>query len=65
MFQVLKSLGGSEIWLAVSAQARVSSSTFRRALASKLDDQVARELAGFFGDLFTVEGLVPSLGPIG
>ena len=57
VFQVLKSLGGSEISLAVSAQARVSRFDIPKALASKLDDQVARELAGFFGDLFTVEGL--------
>ena len=57
MFQVIKSLGGSEISLAVSAQARVSRFDIPKALASKLDDQVARSLAGFFGDLFTVEGL--------
>jgi hypothetical protein len=57
VFSVLKSLLGSEIALAVNAQGRVLRFDLPKALVSTIEDQVTRELAGFFGDLFTADGL--------
>jgi hypothetical protein len=57
LFRVLKSLLGSEIALAVNAQGRVLRFDLPKVLASTMEDQVTRELAGFFGDLFTADGL--------
>ena len=57
LFSVLKSLLGSEIALAVNAQGRVLRFDLPKVLVSTMEDQVTRELAGFFGDLFTADGL--------
>ena len=57
VFGVLKSLLGSEIALAVNAQGRVSRFELPKVLVSTMEGQVARELAGFYGDLFTADGL--------
>ena len=57
VFSVLKSLLGSEIALAVNAQGRVLRFDLPKVLVSTMEGQVARELAGFFGDLFTADGL--------
>jgi Family of unknown function (DUF6263) len=57
VISVLKSLLGSEIALAVNAQGRVLRFDLPKLLISTMEDQVARELAGFFGDLFTADGL--------
>ena len=57
LFRVLKSLLGSEIALAVNAQGRVLRFDLPKVLVSTMADQVTRELAGFFGDLFTTDGL--------
>jgi hypothetical protein len=57
VFSVLKSLLGSEITLVVNAQGRVLRFDLPKVLDSTMEDQVTRELAGFFGDLFTADGL--------
>ncbi len=57
LFSVLKSLLGSEIALAVNAQGRVLRFDLPKVLVSTMEDRVTRELAGFFGDLFTADGL--------
>jgi hypothetical protein len=57
VFSVLKSLLGSEITLVVNAQGRVLRFDLPKVLVSTMEDQVTRELAGFFGDLFTADGL--------
>jgi hypothetical protein len=57
VFSVFKSLLGSEIALAVNAQGRVLRFDLPKVLVARMDDQVTRELAGFYGDLFTVDGL--------
>ena len=57
VFHVLESLLGPEMTLTVNAQGRVSRFDLPKVLASTMEDQVTRELAGFFGDLFTADGL--------
>jgi hypothetical protein len=57
VFSVLKSLLGSEIALAVNAQGRVLRFDLPKLLVARMDDQATRELAGFYGDLFTADGL--------
>jgi hypothetical protein len=57
VFHVLESLLGPEMTLAVNSQGRISRFDLPKVLATNMEDQVTRELAGFFGDLFTVDGL--------
>ena len=54
---VLKSLLGAQIALTVSAQGSVSKFEFPMAVVSTLEDNTTRELAGFFGDVFTAGGV--------
>ena len=57
VFNVLNSLLGSEITLTVSAQGSVSKFDLPMRLASTLEGNTTRELAGFFGDAFTAGGV--------
>lgn len=57
VFTALKSLLGPEITLTVNPQGRVLTFDLPKAVASAMEDQTTRELAGFFGDLFTAEGV--------
>ncbi len=57
VFNVLNSLLGSEITLTVSTQGSVSKFDVPMRLASTLEGNTTRELAGFFGDAFTADGV--------
>lgn len=57
IFSVLNSFPGAEITLTVSAQGSVSKFELPEGLASTMEDNTTRELAGFFGDAFTADGV--------
>ena len=55
--EVLSSYVGAVAAVAIDGRGRVSEFSFPNELSEKLKGTMARELAGFFGDLFTSDGL--------